>query len=137
VDVFAHWLREIVKIEDDELDHHFRPQHLEILDALELADMMHNCQLIIGKLEHLHTHLPAMQKYVGGEPINPEDIVHRRKSQHLDASAYYVDDDLRARVHQKFWRDEVLHAKLGADVYISPPGEPCVEHFKSLIYWDK
>lgn len=132
---FPHWAREMVKVDDDKLDHHFRPQHLELLDAFDQADLMHNCQLIIGKVEFLDTHLPAILPYVGGEPLTT--IEHRRKSRHLDPSAYYVDDDLRARVHQKFWRDEMLYHKLGEDPYMTPPGEHPVEHFKSLISWDK
>ena len=136
-DDFGTWAREIVKIDNAELDHHFRPQHLEILDALSLADLQPRCQLIIGKVEKIQSQLPRMRKYVGGERILSREISHRRKSQHKAVGVYFEDDDLRARVHQKFYRDEMLHALIGDDVYFSPVNEHPVEHFKSLIKMDK
>jgi hypothetical protein len=130
--VFELWAREIIKRDDKELDHHFRPQHVELLRALDMADLSPDCQLILCKVERLAEHLPLIHKYVGGEPFDV--IEHRRQSQHRKIDTYYVDDDLRARVHARFMRDEMLHHKIGDDPYFTPADEDPRDHLKALLH---
>ncbi len=132
--IFAHWATEMIKRSDDDLDHHFRPQHVELLDALDLADMQPHCQLIMCKVEKIQRHLPRMSKYVGGEAIDPHTIEHRRKSQHRALSAYYCNEELHARVHARFMRDEMLHHKIGDDPYFTPVDEDPRDHLKALLH---
>jgi hypothetical protein len=130
---FENWARQIIKIPDDELDHHFRPQTIELLDALDQTELQKDTQLVLGRVEKLASHLMRMHSYLGGEAIDIALVPRVRATQRRATQHYYTNEDLRARVHARFLHDEMLCGIVKDPLHISPYYVDPRKYLKTLL----
>ena len=114
--LFKEWALGYLKIPVNEMDHHFRPQAVELREAFDLADPTTQCRLWIGQLEYIHQLLPNLSRALGEK----DDLTagHVRRSSHGPVDAYY-DAQLTERVNDVYAEDVAMwNALMGLDHHL-------------------
>lgn len=127
---FQEWLRAIVELPDEDLDHHFRPQVTELRTVFDQTPSDARCQLWLGQLEKLEELSNQLAALTGNMAVVPQ---FRRMSLHRPWREYYSKPCLQLAAN-RFKEDIRLWNALFEDGYrLSQYGVDYREQFEKWI----